>query len=163
MVGHIVGQNILDVRSHDGSDAPMPYNPGKKPGQWQPDPLHPNQTALGSRWGDVTPFAVTDVGAFEVPPPPALTSQAYADAFNEVKSLGGVGGVTTPTARTPEQTQIGIFWGYDGSPDLGTPPRLYNQIAEVLAVQQGNTVVQNARFFALIDLAMADAGIVCWQ
>lgn len=159
MVGHIVAQNMLAVRSNDGSAVPMPYTPGTAPGQWQPDPLHPTQTAVGSLWGQVTPFALPSAEMFHVPPPPALTSQAYADAFNEVKSLGSA----TSTTRTAEQTQIGIFWGYDGSPGLATPPRLYNQIAEVLAVQQHNSVVQNARFFALIDLAMADAGIACWD
>src|SRR5262249_7457698 len=80
----------------------------------------------------------------------------------EVKNLGG-DGVTTPSTRTDEQTQIAFFWGYDGSPGLATPPRLYNQIAEVLAAQKHNTVVENARFFALINLAMADAGICAWD
>jgi hypothetical protein len=158
-VGHLVAQNILAVRSHDGSDVAMPYKPIDQPGYWQPDPLHPDQQAVGSLWGKVTPFAVPSAEKFQVPPPPALTRQAYTDAFNEVKSLGSA----TSTTRTAEQTQIGIFWSYDASPGLGPPPRLYNQIAEVLAVQQHNTVVQNARFFALIDLAMADAGIACWD
>ena len=92
--------------------------------------------------------------------PRPLTSDQYADAFNEVKNYGG-DGVTTPTLRTPEQTEIGIFWGYDGSPGLGAPPRFYNQIAETIAVQQGNTAVQNARLFSLIDVATADAAITC--
>jgi hypothetical protein len=161
-VGHIVAQNILAVRSHDGSDVAMPYKPIDQPGYWQPDPLHPDQQAVGSLWGKVTPFAVPSAETFQVPPPPALTIQDYAAAFNEVKSLGG-DGVTTPTTRTVEQTQIAFFWGYDGSPGLGTPPRLFNQIAEVLAMQEHNTVVQNARFFALIDIALADAGITCWD
>jgi hypothetical protein len=162
LVGKIVAKLILFVRSNDGSNVPMPYTPGTLPGQWQPDPLHPNQKALGSLWGSVTPFALRSAEQFHVPPPPALTSQEYADAYNEVMSLGG-DGVTTPITRTAEQTQIGIFWGYDGSPGLSTPPRFYNQIAETLAVQEHNSVIQNARFFALIDIAMADAGIACWD
>ncbi len=162
VVGRKVAQNILTERSHDGSDVAMPYTPIDQPGFWQPDPLHPHQQAVGSLWGDVKPFGIASAEQFQVPAPPALTSQEYAAAFNEVKRLGG-DGVTTPTARTAEQTRIGFFWGYDGSPGLGTPPRFYNQIAEVLAVQQHNTVVQNARFFALINIAMADAGITCWD
>jgi hypothetical protein len=76
--------------------------------------------------------------------------------------LGG-DGVITPTLRSAEQTTIGIFWGYDGSPGLGTPPRLYNQIARTLAEQQHNSVAENARLFALVNVAMADAGIACWE
>jgi hypothetical protein len=162
MVGHIVATTILAVRSHDGSDVNMTFMPGTQPGQWQPDPLHSNQSAWGPEWGGVTPFALTSSTQFQVPPPPALTIQDYAIAYNEVKTLGG-DGITTPTTRTPEQTQIGIFWGYDGSPGVGTPPRMYNQVAETIAVQMDNTVIQNARFFALINLAMADAGIAGWQ
>ena len=64
--------------------------------------------------------------------------------------------------RTTDQTEIGIFWGYDVARGLGDPPRLYNQIARVVATQENNTVGENARMFALINLAMADAGIVSW-
>ena len=58
---------------------------------------------------------------------------------------------------------IGIYWGYDGRPGLGTPPRLYNQIARTIAVQEGNTEAENARMFALVNIAMADAAITAWE
>jgi hypothetical protein len=79
-----------------------------------------------------------------------------------VKTLGG-NGTTTPTTRTAEQTEIGIFWAYDGAPNLCTPPRLYNQVLQQIALQQGNTLVQNARLFALANIAEADAGIASWE
>jgi membrane-associated phospholipid phosphatase len=160
-VGHVVAANILVIRSNDGSGVMMNWPDGTQPGQWQPDPLHPTQSAWGPQWGDVTPFTLTSAGQFQVPPPPALTSQEYAAAYDEVMSLGG-DGLTTPTNRTPEQTVIGIFWGYDGSPGVGTPLVHYNQIAESLALQMHNTVVEDARYFALVNLAMADAGIEGW-
>ena len=102
------------------------------------DPLHPNQGFLGVGWGNVAPFALVSGSQFRAPPPPSLTSKEYTDAFNQVKALGG-DGIHTPTSRTPEQTIIGAFWGYDGSPNLGTPPREYNQIVRIIAQQQGNT------------------------
>ncbi len=61
------------------------------------------------------------------PPPPAMESAEYTAAFNEVKRLGG-DGVNTLTERTPQQSYIGIYWAYDGTPSLCAPPRLYNQI-----------------------------------
>src|SRR5205814_6653083 len=125
----------------------------------QPDPLHPNQGVLGPDWGNVTAFGMKSLQSFVIPPPPALNSPEYAAAFNEVKSLGDV----NSTTRTTDQTQIGLFWAYDGTKGLGTPPRLYNQIATVIAEQQGNTEYQNARMFALINVAMADAGIAAWN
>ena len=63
--------------------------------------------------------------------------------------------------RTDEQTEIGIYWGYDQG--LGTPPRLYNQIVRDVAIQQHNTVSENARLFALTNFVMADAGIASWD
>lgn len=158
-VGRMVAAAILADRSNDGSTVTMHWPTGTQPGQWQPDPLHPNQNAWGPEWGNVTPFALTSSSQFQAPPPPALTSQAYADAYNEVKSLGSV----NSTTRTADQTQTAFFWGYDGSKGLGTPPRLYNQVAETLAVQMHNSVDQNARFFALVNLAMADAAIEAWN
>jgi hypothetical protein len=161
-VGQMAAAVILAARSNDGSNVVVTYTPGTAPGQWRPDPLHPTQVALTPNWGNVTPFTLLSGDQFQVPPPPALTSQEYTDAFNEVKAIGG-DGVTTPTTRTAEQTQIGIFWAYDGQPGIGTPPRFFNQIARTIANQEGNTEIQNARFFALINLAMADAGIACWD
>jgi hypothetical protein len=161
-VGKIVAAALLAERQGDGSEVDVPYSEHPGVGHWRPDPLHPDQKALTPGWGKVEPFALTRNDQFLAPPPPALTSIQYALAYAEVKSLGG-DGVTTPTIRTPEQTQIGIFWGYDGSPGIGTPPRLYNQIARTIAEQMDNPVGENARLFALVNLAMADAGIESWR
>src|SRR5207244_12414108 len=91
---------------------------------------------------------------------PALTTDAYAAAFNEVKDLGG-DGITTPTSRTAEQTTIAKFWA-DGV-GTETPPGHWNTIAENVTQARGNTLVENARLFALLDLALADAAIVAWD
>lgn len=65
--------------------------------------------------------------------------------------------------RVPEETLVGIYWSYDGSMQLGTPPRLYNQIIRQLAEVQGNNEGQNARLFAFVNAAMGDAGILTWE
>lgn len=163
-VGAEAAANILSARVDDGSDAVVEYTPGTNPGDHQEDPLNPGQGFLTPGWGGVTTFSGIDVSAsaVRVPPPPALTSSEYAAAFDDVKMLGG-DGVVTPTLRTDEQTEIGIFWAYDGTKGIGVPPVLYNQAVRVLARQQKNTVAQNARLFALANIAMADAGIACWD
>ncbi|MDP9387183.1 MAG: vanadium-dependent haloperoxidase [Actinomycetota bacterium] len=53
-----------------------------------------------------------------------------------------------------------LFWAYDGASGLGTPPRLYNQIVRQVAAAQGNDAAKNARLFALVNAAMADAGVL---
>lgn len=159
-LGRQVASAILAARANDNSNAPMPYTPNPAPGHHQVDPINPNQGFYGSRWGNVRPFVIPSVDDFTVPPPPALTSDAYAVAFNDVFTLGGE---DPDTLRTPEQTIIGIYWAYDGAPGLGKPPRLYNQITRVIAQQRGNTVDQNARLFALVNLGQGDAGIAAWN
>jgi hypothetical protein len=73
-------------------------------------------------------------------------------------------------SRTVDETLIGIYWGYDGASGLGTPPRLYNQIVRAVAINKPNpdtgkpnTPAQNARLFAFVHVAMADAGILAWE
>jgi hypothetical protein len=65
--------------------------------------------------------------------------------------------------RTPDDTIMGVYWGYDGAAEIGTPPRLYNQIVRKVAISQGNSVADNARLFAFVNAAMADAGILAWE
>lgn len=161
-VGELAAQNILAARNNDGSDASDQYTPSLLPGRHREDPINPRQGFIGPKWSNVRPFALTSPQQFRSVPPPALTSAEYAAAFNEVKMLGG-NGTTTPTLRTADQTQIAMFWMYDGAKDIGTPPRLYNQIVRTIALQKGNTIVENARLFALVNLAMADSGIASWE
>jgi hypothetical protein len=161
---------ILARRANDGSAHAEPvigvdYIPGSGPGEWRQDPISQIPLALGARWGQVTPFVLRSASQFRLPPPPRLTSSRYTRAFDEVTRLGG-DGITTPTERTAEQTIAGIFWGYDGTPNLSAPPRLYNQITVLIANQRGtgtSNVVDLARLLALVHTAMADAGIACWE
>jgi hypothetical protein len=157
-LGRKTADAILRDRRHDGSDRVVDYEVNPAPGHWQPDPINPNQTAWGPGWGKVKPFVLRKDDQFQAPAPPALTSAEYAASFNEVKSLGEKNSAT----RTPEQTEIGIFWGYDRA-GMGTPPALYCQAAVVVCKLQSNDIVENARLFALTNAAMADAGFASWN
>jgi hypothetical protein len=169
-LGRRAAAAILARRANDGSAHPEPvvgldYFPGAGPGEWRQDPISQIPLALGAKWGQVSPFVLRSADQFRVPPPPSLTSSRYTRAFNEVKRLGG-DGITTPTERTAEQTIAGTYWGYDGTPNLSAPPRLYNQITVLIANQRGTGtkhVVNLARLIALVHTAMADAGIACWE
>ncbi|HEX6738417.1 MAG TPA: vanadium-dependent haloperoxidase [Vicinamibacteria bacterium] len=161
---------VLAKRVGDGHVHPEPvlgvdYIPGPGPGEWRQDPISRVPIALGAKWGQVRPFVLHTPDQFRIPPPPPLNSAAYTRAFNEVKRLGG-DRITTPTQRTPGQTIAGIYWGYDGTPRLSAPPRLYNQIAMVIANQRGTgrqDPINLARLLALLHTGMADAGIACWE
>jgi hypothetical protein len=166
VVGAVAAAAILARRANDGSahaESQMGtgYIPGDAPGEWRQDPISQAPIALGHHWGEVRPFVLQSAQQFRVPPFPALTSPQYTASYNEVKSLGG-DGIVTPTVRNADQTQIGIYWAYDGTPSLCAPPRLYNQLATKLTENSTN-VVQLARMFALVNVSMADAGIAIWE
>ena len=172
-VGAAVAAEILNQRANDGAGqlGSPAYVPNHIPGFHIPDPMHPNQGFYGSGGLNVAAFVIDDLDQFAArrldDATPAgraafLQSAEYTAAYNEVFALGG-DGVTSPTTRTSEQGLVGLYWAYDGRPGLGTPPRLYNQIARTVAHQQHNTVADNARLFALLNIAQADAGQTAWK
>ena len=155
-LGASVANQILALRSQDGSGAKVDYVPGKAPGQWQPTPPA-YAPAVDPQWGQVTPFALNSSSQFLPPPPPALDSAQFAADYQQVKALGGTGS----TVRTPDQTAAARFWS-----DLAgtfTPPGHWNQIAEIAAEANHSNLLDSARTFALLDIALADAGIAAWQ
>jgi hypothetical protein len=167
LVGRRAAAAILRARRSDGSAKAEPrvgaeYVPGDGPGEWRQDPVSQIPVALGAYWGDVKPFVIESGRQFRAPAPPAMNTAAYVAAFNEVKRLGGDGS-TTPTERTEEQTSIGIFWAYDGTPSLCAPPRLYNQVTLTIADQMGTNFLDLTRLLTLVNVAMADAGIAIWE
>lgn len=166
-LGKRAADAILDLRSADGSQHAEPvlgvdHVTSDNPGHWRQDPVSLSKVALGAHWGEVKLFVMQSASQFRAPPPPAMTSEEYTEAFNEVKRFGG-DGRSTPTERTEEQTFIGIFWAYDGTPSLCAPPRLYNQMAVQIARQQRSDAMATARVLALINIALADSGIAIWE
>jgi hypothetical protein len=157
----------IQFGSGDGSEHAEPrigieYIPSPMPGFWRQDPISGHPLALGAFWPQVKCMVMSAGDQFRCPPPPALTDAAYTMAYDEVKSLGG-DGVVTPTVRTPEQTAIGIYWAYDGTPSLCAPPRLYNQLIVHIARQQGTRGPALARLLALANIAMSEAAIGIWD
>jgi hypothetical protein len=121
-VGTDAATAIIAMREADGSLHTEPlvnldFVPSDEAGFWRQDPISLHPLALGARWAEVRPFAILSASQFRAPPPPPISSQEYATAYDEAKRLGG-DGLTTPTERTADQTHAGLFWAYDGTPSL---------------------------------------------
>lgn len=157
--GIIVAEAILQWRATDGADKTVDYVPGGGPGQWRPTVSFGGivRPALLPQWGSVTPFAIRRVSSFRPSPPPELDTLQYAADLQMVKDLGGA----FSGERTAEQTQIAQFWSY--GPGTTTPAGHLNEIAQAVAASRYNTLEQNARLFALLNIAMADAAIASWD
>jgi PAP2 superfamily len=154
--GEFVANQILTARSNDGSDAIVQPPGGSGPGVWVPTPPGFLPYLL-PQWGFVVPFGMSSSSQFRPPGPPSLDSQQYAVDYEEVKQLGAAVGST----RTPDQSEIALFWA-DGA-GTETAPGHWNSIAQIIAAAQGNTLEENARLFALLNIAMADAAICAWD
>ena len=152
-LGEAVAARILNIRSADGAAAAITaeYTPGVGPGFWIPTPPA-FLPALDPGWGSVRPFLMEDECQFRPGPPPALTSRRYTRDFDEIKEIGS----STSTTRTPEQTGVARLW-------IATGAQNWNPIARQVAVAHRLTLSQNARAFALLNLAGADAFIAAWD
>jgi hypothetical protein len=151
-VGQAVAARLLAARATDGANVtPPPYIPGTQPGDYQL--TAPNfAPADFTQWPNVTPFALERANEFRPSPPPSLTSEAYADVFNEVKDLGFI----ASTIRTADQTQIGMFWN-------GNIQDFWNEIAQTAALAHHLNLEHSARLFALLNISLADTAIAFFE
>ncbi|WNG85899.1 phosphatase PAP2 family protein [Mycobacterium sp. ITM-2016-00317] len=163
--GAKVAMEIIKLRTGDGSDVSIeaPQVPTPAYGEHRADPYSARQPRLGPVWGNVTRFA--ESGHQMLAPFPGhnhpenhLLDPDYKDDFEEVRDYGSV----QRKLRTAEQERIGVYWGYDGANNLGVPPRLYNQIARKVLENRSLNQSQTAELFAVLNVAMADAGIDAW-
>lgn len=171
-IGEAAAQAILTDRSLDGSEysveePPVQFYSSIDPMKWKKDPLNadPN-VALGARWSSVRPFVGTreELLALRPPLPPPIDPNSAV--FKEVMAKGGSSDLAS-TTRTKEEEIIGKFWAYDATALLCAPPRLYNMIATSLALKEQKAHfgdgLEVARYLALINVAMADAGVGAWE
>jgi len=151
-LGQATAAAIVASRSADGFNTPPidpNYQEGTAPGEYRYTPGTP--FAFAPHWGDVTPFVLHDGSQFRPGPPYSLTSHKYAADVNEVQRLGG-DGVTTPSARTDEQTEIALFW-------VESSPLAWNRLTRSVATAEELDLWESARLFGLLNLAMEDGYI----
>ena len=146
-VGEEVAAKVLAWRASDGANAPNTYRPVTTPGAYITTAL-----PVGTQWVSMTPWVMERPSQFHPAPPPALSSAQWTADYNEVKELGG----KKSTRRTAEQTETGRFWTITG-------PQSFDPIVRQLAAAPGRSLSQNARLFALVEMAVADSYIAVFE
>lgn len=139
-LGEEVAAMVVEARSDDGADAPDAYRPRTTPGVYVPTSL-----TWASMWPDMKPFALKSPSQFRPSPPISLESKEWAADFNEVKALGG----KNSAKRTAQQTEIARFWL------IGT--EAYFPFARQLITARQMSIVESARFMALVTISLNDA------
>jgi hypothetical protein len=152
-IGQAVADRILALRSNDGANAqPIPFVFGNAPGDYQSTPPNFPKQPQFTHWSRVTPFALERANQFRPGAPPALTSDTYSDAFNEVKALG----IVNSTASSADEALTGRFWN-------GAIQNYWNEITQTAASAHDLTTAQSARLFALLNLTLADGVIAFYD
>lgn len=147
-LGNAAAARVLALRAGDHAFDVVPYTPGTAPGDWQPTAN--GLAAQNTQWPFITPFTMQSGAQFRgtLPGPPALNSQAFADAVNEVINLGS----PNSTTRTADQSNIAKFW-------FVLVPRLWNVAAAQVEQSHPLNLLDSARLFALLNMASADDAI----
>jgi len=154
-VGQQVAAAIVPLR-RVAPDGFPDFTGGTNPGEWRPTP--PALLPMATPWvAETDPFTITGPARFRAVPPPALTSDVYTKDYNEVKALGALASTNLTTlARTPQQTDIGYFWSENFLAQ-------WNRAIRAIATKHVHNIGDNARLFALANLAAGDAFITAWD
>lgn len=149
-VGEATAAAMIAARTNDGRGGGAGTLVGTTPGVWRPTiPFFQQDPAP---WvGEVLPFLLPNAELVRTDGPNALTSEAYAEDFNEIKEVGSI----DSTVRTPDQTEAAIWWQGNGA--------FWNNVTRSISADRGLDIVQNARLFAMEDLAAADGFIGCYK
>lgn len=150
--GQRVADTIWTARQNDGFTPPMaPFMGSETLGFWRPTPPG-NAAGSGPQFASMTPWVLTRPSQFRPPPPPALSSAAYATDYNETRMWGGAVG----SLRSPDDSAVAIFWSGNGT-------LYWTRIATQLAAARQRSVLENAHLFAMLHVALADASIATWD
>jgi hypothetical protein len=157
--GQAVADAIWAWRSTDGfANVLPPFLGGPAPGQWRPTPADsppppPFAPGLAPQLAHVTPWVIASPSQFRPGGPPSLTSDRYTADLNEVKTVGS----TSSWSRTSDQTLYAQFW------QSGSPAGFWDPVASSLSAERHLNLLENARLLALLNIALADAVIGCWD
>ncbi|MFG3406971.1 vanadium-dependent haloperoxidase [Streptomyces sp. NPDC048142] len=159
-LGEKTSRAMVFLRDRDASSLDTPYTIGNDPGDWRP--TSPGVPPLTPNWGRVKPFGIDYGSQFRPPLPPALDSAQYAAELKEVREYGGAD--ASVTKRTADQTEIAHFWANDLQGTYKAPGHLFsitNHIVENRLPEA--TSYETAKLYALVSIALADAGIAAWD
>jgi len=170
--GILVANQSLNLRANDGSSNNTPFTAPSGNYVWTPETLGPTAgVALGANWGGVTPWTIGNIDQFVSQKQldvilngrPNTNPTLYAQEIEEVRLYGGLQNTAlTTTLRNADQAEMAVFWAYDRT-DTFRPYGQLNQIAQEIAVREGNTLQEDASLFAALNTALADAVIVAWK
>ena len=146
-LGRDAGSQCVTMRTNDGAGGPATNRQKITPGVYVPTAF-----PVSSEWTKAKPWVMRDVTQFRPAPPPLLTSAVWTRDFDEIRAIGG----RNSSTRSREQTEVARFWTLTGPPS-------WNPVVRSLAKSRNLSPIENARLFALVNIAAADAFIAVFD
>jgi hypothetical protein len=145
---------VIAMRDSDGSAPPAFYLPGlPNPGEWQPTPSCTSAGGNFLQWRNVKPFGIRSADQFRLDAPPALKSARYARDYNEVRTVGGI----NSAFRSQDRSDVARFYANV------SPTAVWNPVARQLSISEGKSLSENARAFALLNIAISDGAVATFD
>jgi hypothetical protein len=152
--GEMAAAAVMAARSTDGSAPPEFYVAAlPDPGEWQSTPSCPAAGGAFHQWRNVKPFALRSADQYRLDAPPALTSARYARDYNEVMKVGGM----NSDVRQQDRSDVARLYG------AAPPVAVWNPVARQLSAAEGKSLSENARAFALLNMAMSDGAVATFD
>ena len=150
------------IRSRSRASIPRRALGRLVPGVWRPTPRADAGTpaaGAGPQFATMMPWVLLRPSQFRPPAPYASAATGQIDLANaqdladyqETKTMGAYTG-----SRSPDQSELALFWA-------GSTLLFWIRIASQVSAVRHLSLVENAHLFALLNVAMADAAIVCWD
>ena len=146
--GRYVGEQVVTLRATDGTEMALTIPAGTAVGE--------HRAAFDARFRNMTPFGVRDPDRYRSGPPPALTSEAYGQAFNDVKTLG-------QQDADDERNAIAQFWLVEGGTTREPGTWIQALVAIVEQMRTDRSLSDTARIFARVGMAIADGVAASWD
>jgi len=154
--GKTMGNRLVEWAKADRSTVPFTGTIPVGPGLWTRNPAPPGGVLpplAAPTFGGVAPYFLESGSHFRPPPPPVFNSPAFLADLAEIRLLSDT--------RTPDQLTTAVFWNFPGG--TPTPVGYWNQVASDFVEQHGLNERKATHVFALLDAAMVDAAIGCWD
>ncbi|MGI8946136.1 MAG: phosphatase PAP2 family protein [Thermoleophilaceae bacterium] len=151
-LGRRVAERVIARARRDGFTREWDGSRPRGFGTWQPPPgsvARPVQPLAGS-WRT---WVIEDGSQFRAPKPPKLDSPELRAEAREL--------IRIRERLTPEQKRIAKFW--EGGEGTALPPGIWNQVMLPYVGRRNMSTPAAARVFALLNVAMADAGTASWD
>ena len=151
-LGRAIAERFIAKAKADGYTRKWDGKRPRGPEHWEPPPGSTGQPIqpLAGTWDT---WVLDPVDRFEPPPPPKYGTKAFiANARDVMRAKENL---------TPKQKRVAKFW--EAGPGTALPAGVWNQVVIAYARRQELSVPRQARLFALLNVAMSDAGGACWN